>query len=82
MKISTKQIQITFFTIAGVGLALLISECVVLERKNERWHQENQHIEAEVKKHNCHNANGCVGSDQKIHERSNSNFGEKGRIDP
>ena len=49
MKISTKQIQITFFTIAGVGLALLISECVVLERKNERWHQENQHMEAEVK---------------------------------
>ncbi|MBQ4637083.1 MAG: hypothetical protein IJB64_11720 [Akkermansia sp.] len=51
MKISTKQIQITFFTIAGVGLALLISECVVLERKNERWHQENQHMEAEVKKY-------------------------------
>ena len=28
-----------------------LSYCVVLERKNERWHQENQHMEAEVKKY-------------------------------
>jgi hypothetical protein len=28
-----------------------LSYCVVLERKNERWHQENQPMEAEVKKY-------------------------------
>ena len=51
MKTSTKQIQITFYAIAGVALAALLFSKCNLERKNERWHQENQHMEAEVKKH-------------------------------
>ena len=51
MKASTKQIQLTFFTIAGLGLvALLFSKCN-LERQNERRHQDNRHMEAEVKKY-------------------------------
>lgn len=51
MKAATKQIQITFFTIAGLSLVALMFLKCDLEHKNERKRQDNQHMEAEVKKY-------------------------------
>ena len=50
MKDNTK-FSIIVLTIAGMGLlAIPFTKCV-MECKRERWHQENQHMEAEVKKY-------------------------------
>ena len=50
MKDNTK-FSIIVLTIAGMGLlAIPFTKCV-MECKRERWHQKNQHMEAEVKKY-------------------------------
>ena len=50
MKDNTK-FSIIALSIAGMGLlAIPFTKCV-MESKRERWHQENQHMEAEVKKY-------------------------------
>ena len=50
MKDNTK-FSIIVLSIAGMGLlAIPFTKCV-MECKREHWQQENQHMEAEVKKH-------------------------------